>query len=178
MKCSREPSERRFPPFNTCVIHLLQFSLSVPGDDLGNELPGCRVNVCQQGAVVGSTGQGIPVDFDEAGSGRGGRGKVVVGGRGSRVRPHLPFPLPHCSVSVAVGAPPQEEMGETLCTGLGPGRPRPEKGRGRRRGRCRGGQRGSGVRERRGRGRGGLVEGGSVRAGGGPRNNRRRGEGE
>lgn len=133
------------------------------------------MNVSQQGAVVGSTGQGIPVDFDEAGSRGGGWGKVVVGGRGSRVRPHLPLPLPHRSVPVAVGAPPQEEMRETLCAGLGPGRPRPEEGRGRRRGRCWGGQRGSGVREGRGRSRGGLVEGGSVRAGGGPGNNKRRG---
>lgn len=174
MDCSRDPSGRKFPPSDTCVIRLLQFSLSVPGDDLGDELPGCRVNVGQQGAVVGSTGQGIPVDFDEAGSRGGGRGHVVVGGRGCRVRPHLPLPLPHRSVSVAVGAPPQEEVREALCAGLGPGGPRPEEGRGRRRGRCRGGQRGSGVREGRGRGRGGLVEGGGVRAGGGPGNNRGR----
>lgn len=62
----------------TCVIRLLPLSLCVASDNLGNELPGCRVNVGQQGSIVGSTGQGIPIDLDQAwGRGRG-RGQVVV----------------------------------------------------------------------------------------------------
>lgn len=67
----------------TYVICFLPFSLSVPSDDLGDELPGCRVNIGQQGAIVGSTGEGIAIDLDQARSGRRGRGYIVVGGGGS-----------------------------------------------------------------------------------------------
>lgn len=76
------PNEPKFP-FHTCVICLLPLSFSVTSDDLGNELPGCRVYVGQQGAIIGSTGEGIPIDFDQAWGGGRGRGQIVVGGRGS-----------------------------------------------------------------------------------------------
>lgn len=79
---SKGPNERIFPS-RTCVICLLPLSLSVPSDDLGDELPGCRVNVGQQRSIVGPTGEGIPIDLDQAwGRGRG-RGQVVMGGGGS-----------------------------------------------------------------------------------------------
>lgn len=98
--------------------------------------------------------------------------------------PNFSLPLPHGPVPVAVGTPPQEEMGKALSAGLRPCRPWPEEGRGRRWGWCRGSQRGGRVRKGRGRSRGGLVEGGCVRAGSRPGNNRggedrwRREEGE
>lgn len=149
-----------------CVICLLPLPLRVPSDDLGDELLGCRVTVGQQGAIVGPTGKGIPIDLDQA-RGRGrGRGQVVVGGRSSWVSPKLSLPLPHRPVPVAVWAPSQEEVGKPFCAGLRPSRPRPEEGRGRRWGWGRGSQREGGVRKGRGRSRGGLVEGGCVRAGG------------
>lgn len=100
-----------------------------------------------------------------------------MGGRCSRMCPHLPLPLPYRPVPVAVGAPPQEEVGKTLRSGLRPSGPRPEEGRGRRRGRGRGSQGGSRIRKGRGRSGRGLVEGGRVRAGRGPGDSRGGGDG-
>lgn len=67
----------------TCVVCLVSLSLGVTGDDLGDELPGCGVDVGQQGAVVGAAGEGISIDLDEAWCRGRSRGEVVVGGRGS-----------------------------------------------------------------------------------------------
>lgn len=170
--------------FPTCVIRLLPFPLRVPGDDLGDELSGRRLNVGQKRAIIGPTGKGIPIDLDQA-RGRGrGRGQVVMGGGGSGMSPKLSLPVPHRPVPVTVRAPSQEELGKALSAGLGPSRPGPEEGRGRGQGRGRGSQREGRVRKGRGRSRGGLVEGGCVRAGGRPENStggedgRRKEEGE
>lgn len=72
------------------------------------------MNVGQQGAIVSPTGEGIPIDLDQAWGRGGGRGQVMVGGGGSRVGPYLSLLLPHCPIPVTVGTPPQEEMGEAL----------------------------------------------------------------
>lgn len=105
MDRSRGPNEPKFP-FHTCVICLLPLSFSVASDDLGNELPSCGVYVGQQGAIIGSTGECISIDFDQAwGRGRS-RGQVVVGGGGCRMSPNFSLLLSHCPVPVTVGTPP------------------------------------------------------------------------
>lgn len=131
MDCSRGHREERkkVPLCHTCVIVLIPLSFSVASDDLGDELPGCGVTVSQQGAIVGSTGESITIDLYQA-RGRGrGWGQVVMGGGGGRRSPKLSLPLSHCSVPITVGAPPQEELRNTLCARLGSCRLWPEEGR-------------------------------------------------
>lgn len=83
---------------------------------------------------------------------------------GSGVCPQLPLTLPHSPVPVAVGAPPQEEVGKTLGAGLRGSGPGPEEGRGGGGGRGGSGQGRGGYRQGGGRDRAGLMQGGGIGA--------------
>lgn len=61
----REGPREKTVVFHTCIIRLLSFSIGVAGDDLADKLPGCGVNVCQQGAIVGSSIESIPIDLNQ-----------------------------------------------------------------------------------------------------------------
>lgn len=133
------------------------------------------MDVGQETAVVGTAGQSVPVDLNEPRGGGRGRGQVVMGGGGGGMRPQLPLAFTYGPVAVAVGASPQEEVGQALGAGLRGSGTRPEERGGG--GRAGGGasQGGGGGGQGRGGNRGSLVEGGGIGASVGSRGATQRG---